>query len=253
MLFYAVLIPFTVWLLFDALRRRAALHWFLIVLLLAPFGGGIVYFVFVKLRDYNFSWLPKLDTASQAQSLENLQKVAQEAPSFENRLRLALALEDGAQHAQALLLFRDLVREEPKVLEVNLGLARALVGHGDSRAAFPYFEQVLESDRDFANFSAALEYADALFCADERQDAVELVRALSEHTRRPNHRLAHAHYLIRSGEPERARSELERLISEFEALPKATRSQQQRWEIRARELLAELDLPAEATPKICDS
>ncbi len=253
MLFYAVLIPFTVWLLFDALRRRAALHWFLIVLLLAPFGGGIVYFVFVKLRDYNFSWLPKLDRASPAQGLENLHKLALEAPSFENRLRLALALEDGAQHAQALVLFKDLAREEPRVLEVKLGMARALVGQGEPRAAFLYFEQVLESDRGFANFSAALEYADALFCADERQDAIDLVRALSEHTRRPNHRLAHAHYLIQSDEPERARSELGRLISEFEALPKAKRSRLERWEIRARELLRELDLPAEATPKICDS
>ncbi len=243
MLFYALLIPFTIWLLFDALRRRAPLHWFLIVLLLAPLGGGIVYFVFVKLQDYNFSWLPRLDTASQTQGLEKLQKVAHEAPSFENRLRLALALENGAEHAQALLLFKDLVREEPKVLEVNLGLARALVGQGDPRAAFPYFEKVLESDRGFANYSAALEYADALFSADERQDAVDLVRALSEHTRRPNHRLALGHYLIQSGEPERARSELERLLSDFEALPKAKRLRLERWEIRARELLRELDLP----------
>ena len=50
-LFVATLFVFSVWMIFDAIRRGAELYWYLVILLL-PFGA-LIYFLLVKVRDYD--------------------------------------------------------------------------------------------------------------------------------------------------------------------------------------------------------
>jgi len=51
---YYIAVAFNVWMIVDAIRRRAELYWFIVLIL--PFGS-LIYFFAVKARDYNFGRL----------------------------------------------------------------------------------------------------------------------------------------------------------------------------------------------------
>jgi len=50
--FYYVVTAFVIWMVYDAIRRKAPLYWVVVIVLFAPLGS-IIYFVVVKLRDWN--------------------------------------------------------------------------------------------------------------------------------------------------------------------------------------------------------
>ncbi|MGC4067524.1 MAG: PLD nuclease N-terminal domain-containing protein [Polyangiaceae bacterium] len=230
-----VLLAFSLWMLVDAARRRAPSYWYFVILFL-PFGA-VIYFLFVKLRDAR----TESDEASRGRSssspsnpLLDLGRSTDAAPS----LAQADQLEENERYEEAESIFRRAIAREPENLQALHGLGRSLLGLGRARESLEYFEHLLELDRSYRNYGAALDYADALWDAGQKMDTIELLEQLAAHTKRINHRLALAHYIGELGQKTRAAAEVRAAIDDEQVRPDASSERSRRWIERARAMLA---------------
>jgi hypothetical protein len=225
---------FMIWMLVDAWRRRAPMHWYFIIAVM-PFGA-IVYFFFMKLRDYRGA--PKEVQANAVPS--SARNVSPSGRPLPVNLDRADLLEEREEYAEAESMYRAALSADPSDKRAMHGLGRCLLGEGKAVESLVYFEQLLELDREFANYGAALDYADALFAGGHQSDAVELLERLADVTGRINHRLAYAHYLAEAGQIDRARTEIGRAIAEGSGPLLPFNERHRQWVERGRQMLAEL-------------
>ena len=232
---------FVIWMLIDAWRRRAPVFWYFIIML-PP--GALFYFIVVKLRDFHYSDAPMSERAvAEEPSIAPIR-----ASALPASLDDADRLEDEGQYAEAEPIYREVLAAHPKHPRALFGLGNCRLGSGNALESLPYFEQVLELDRSYANYGAALNYADALWEANQRNDCIELLERLADVTGRTNHRLALAHYLVEMGNTDRAKRELERAIAEGQGPTAPYSERQARWVETARQMLAELSQPQDPAP-----
>jgi hypothetical protein len=233
---YAVaLLIFSIWMLIDAYKRRAELYWIAIILLL-PFGS-IVYFALVKVRDFLGEKRP-LSGHQPAPELGEL-RPGQGTKNPGQALAQADQLEERGNYDEAIRQYQVVLGTEPQNLHAMHGMARCLLGKGEADAAVGYLEKVVESDREFGNYSAALDYAEALWQAQRKNDCIELVEALATHTARFNHRVALAHYLSDAGRVAAARQVLAQVLAEYSNADPSTQLKDRRWAEKAEKMLAE--------------
>jgi hypothetical protein len=245
--FYYVAIAFTVWMIVDAIRRRAEFYWFLIIIFFAPIGS-VIYFAVVKVKDYDLSKLGKLGRMSgrlsvpaQGDPIASLERAHEETPSVANKLALADALEVAQRYDQAMPRYREVLGRDRDDKQALHGLARCLLGTGKPAEAAEQLERVMELDSAYRDYSAALEYAEALWQADRRDDAIDLLTGLASVSTRINHRVALAHYLLEDKRVDRAREVLTHALTEYESSPAFVKRRDSDWARRAQTMLAGLD------------
>ena len=195
----------TLWCLYDAAKRRAPFYWYFLLVLGFPIGS-VLYVAWSKLQGFD---------------------------PVERQLDMADRLERERSYGEAVKLFAS-------VLEVQPGRPRALHGHarcavelGDVRRALDLYDRLMRVDPRYRDYTAALEYAEVLSRDGRPGDAADLMTGLVRESAKPNHRLALAHYLKQSGQPEAARSSLESFLADNPPEP---------WRERALELLEETSL-----------
>ncbi len=245
-LFYYLAIAFQVWMIVDAVRRRAELYWFLIILFFGPLGA-LVYFFVVKRRD--FRGAPALAPKPQAAagpSLPELRQLALDIPSFHNKLNLADALEQREEYVEAEPLYQQILAREAENKQALHGLARCMLGQGRPAEACEKLAELMQLDSAYRDYSAALDYAEALWQSNQGQDAVDLLRGLVRVSSRVNHRVALAHYLRLHSGADAARVELEAALREYEDLPAFAQKRDRKWADRAQKMLRELGSAARA-------
>lgn len=208
-----VLLALTVWALVDAARRRVEVHWFFLVVLGFPIGG-LIYFAWAKL------------------GIGDPQRKA---------LDVADRLEQAGQYAEAERLFADQLRLQPSQPRALHGAARCYLELNQTQRALEHFDRLMRVDPRYRDYTAALEYAEALTRAGRVGDACDMLRGLALEAPRGNHRLALAHYLIQGDQRDEAR----RLLGELLAAPDTT------WHPRAEKLLAEISTST-PTPSASD-
>ena len=227
---------FTFWMLFDAVRRRAGWFWYMVALI-AP----IIYFMIVK--------LPSLLTGRAGIIGEpgalGAQSMRPSSSLLAANLNRADQLEEIERYDEAVPIYQEALANDPNDLRALHGMARCELGLGHPRVAVTLLEQVLNVDREYCNYGAALDYADALWLAGQKQDALELLEGLTRTTGRVNHRLAYAHYLAMNGDLVRARAEVQKVIDDHGSLPASEQLQDQRWIERAQRMLADWDQASE--------
>ena len=158
-----------------------------------------------------------------------------------NKLAFADKLFELGRHPEAIGRYRDVLRQSKASREALHGLARALLSSGRPLEAIEELATLMEIDPAFRDYSAALDYAEALWQAGKQDDAIGLLTGLVGVSRRINHRMALAHYSRERGDSVTARSELDIALREFAAQPEFVQRRDQRWADRARKLLAELN------------
>ena len=236
--YHVALFIFSVWMLVDAFRRRSELYWFAIILLL-PFGS-VVYFFIVKLRDYRGKGQTMSGHQTPAPELGELQH-SRAPKSPEVLLARADNLEEHEKYDEAMSQYQLLLESEPQNLHAMHGMARCLLGKGNPDQAVGYLERVVETDRAFRNYGAALDYAEALWQAGHESDCIDLVDALATHTGRFNHRVAVGHYLASAGRVAEARQRLTRIVDDYKNADPVTMESNRPWAQRAERLLTELE------------
>ncbi len=232
----AVLIwGFTFFLVGDVLRRRERLWWVAVILLTRPYGG-FVYLLYLKLRESpRFRELLR-PAAAPPPSTE-------EAPAprrKEAALEIADQLEEQRRFGEAALIYERALGQragDPRALH---GLGRCLVELDQTARAIELYEALMAIDPRFRNYSAALEYAEALYRAGRTQDATGLLEGLARETGRPNHHLALANYLALAGQTPRAKSVLNDALHAYERSPVPEQEANRRWQRRIIDKLDEL-------------
>jgi hypothetical protein len=239
---YLLSAAFMVWMLVDAWRRRAPLHWYFIIVVM-PFGA-VFYFVVIKLRDFR-----------EGAARNSLGPIGGPALGFPGSihpapasLERADAFEANEQYSDAEPLYRAALETDASNKRALHGLGRCLLGAGNATDSLVYFERLMELDRTFAGYGAALDYADALWAANQKHDTIELLERLADVTGRINHRLALGHYLAEFGQVERAKQEIERAIAEATGPIAPFNERQRQWVDRGRQMLAELSEGSAAAP-----
>lgn len=236
MALYYLAIAFNIWMIIDAIRRRAEFYWYLIILFV-PFGS-LIYFALVKVKDWNLGQRKLVPAAGK--NIEALERQLELTPSVTNKLELADALEAADRHQEAASLFREVLRQDENDKQALHGLARCEMSAGDFGSAVEHLDRLLNLDNAYRDYAAALDYAEALWQNGQREDTIDLLTGLTNVSTRVNHHVALAHYLKADGRDARAREVLEQGISHFDASPPFVRRRDDKWAKRAKKMLLEL-------------
>ncbi len=231
---------FQMWMLVDSIRRRAPLYWPILIFLFSP--AALIYFFTVKLQDLKGGRRPGVMAGSgPGSSIEQLAELAQTTPSELNKLALADRLSAERRFPEAIGRYRDVLRQNKDSKEALHGAARALLSLGRPLEAIEELATLMELDPEFRDYSAALDYAEALWQAKHYDDTIGLLTGLVSVSKRINHRMALAHYLKEHGDAVNARTELDEALREFASSPDFVKQRDQRWAERAKKLRAELN------------
>jgi len=235
-------IAFSLWMLIDAIRRSAPYYWVLILILFFPLGSFIYFFV-IKFKDYRplLARVVGSSTARRPRSVDELTARYDAAPSQPNQLALAAALYDEERFEQAAALFLDVLDREPVEPDALWGLARVRRSQGDHAESLRLYQRLIESAPRHGDFTAALEYAEALWDAGQAPRCLEILEDIAEESKRLNHRLAYAHYLVLGGDKSKAKHVLQRALHEHEAHPTWLKQKERQWASAASDLLQKLD------------
>jgi hypothetical protein len=238
-IFSLLLIAFRIWMLVDAIRRRPPFYWYLIIFFVPL--GDFIYFAMFKLGGGGQRLASSAEVPVPGPSLSELEMRAQETPSELNKLAFADALATEQRPAEAALRYQDVLRQASDSKEALHGLARSLLSLGRPLEAVEELSHLMELDPAFRDYSAALDYAEALWQSGQHEDAIGLLTGLVGVSKRINHRMALAHYLKEQGDSVTARSELDQALRDFATQPDFVQRRDRRWADRARKLLAELN------------
>ncbi|HKO48006.1 MAG TPA: tetratricopeptide repeat protein [Polyangiaceae bacterium] len=233
-----VITVFQVWMLIDAIRRRSPFWWNLLVFLLPV--AAFVHFFRIKLPELT-GRRRKGIIGAPGPALEELSELARQTPSEANKLAFADKLAELQRFPEAIGRYRDVLRTNRESKEALHGLARALLNLGRPLEAIEELATLMELEPEFRDYSAAMDYAEALWQAGKQEDTIGLLTGLVSVTKRINHRVALAHYSKERGDSITARNELDLALSEFATLPEPVRKREQLWADRARKQLAELN------------
>ena len=231
---------FKLWMIADALRRRLPPLWYVIVML--P-GGDLVYFVVVKLRDFNVRQGPPPEPVTQRPSLADIEREVESSPSFHNRIRLGWALLEEQQPERAERCFEQALVTHPGEKEALHGLGLARLTRGDSAGAVDSLGQLVQRSFAYDDYDAALALAEALYRANRAQEAFDLLADVEHDSRRLEHLLVLARYQLRAERKTDARQTLRKALSLFETQAEPERRRNGAAATEARRLLSALDEP----------
>ncbi len=227
---------FSLWMLVDAIRRRAQTYWYPVVMM--PFGEWVYFFV-VKIHDPEFNFLrdfykrfvtPKVTT-------DQVRRQYDETRSFANTLTLAQALYDDGAYAEAAELFGQALRLQDDSRDALYGLALTQLRVGESEPAIESLRRLIERDPAFEEYAPWADLAQALAAAGLRDEAIELLEILVVKSPRLEHRVFYAHFLHESGRGADARAQLELGIEEYKDAPKFLKRRKRRWFRQAKQML----------------
>jgi hypothetical protein len=234
LLLSAVMWAFSFWLVADCLRRRASPFWLVVILLVQPYGG-VAYLLYLKWSRYRGR--PIGAAAPVAAATAGPGGPGQiEEPALE----VADRLEEQRRFAEAAQIYRRALEQDPRDPRALHGLARCSVELEQPREALEAFEALMAVDPRYRNYSAALEYAEALHRAGRDPDATGLLEGMVEETGRLNHRLALAHYCEAAGQTARAKSVLSDALAAYASSPLLEQEANRHWHRRITDKLDEL-------------
>jgi len=242
LLFAAAQTVFSLWMLIDAIRNQRAMVWRLAILV--PFGE-FAYFLAVYLPDRGID--PMRDIRKLGRSVVHIpvnvaevESIAREAPSPENRLKLAEAYREDGQHDQALPLFDEYVDRHPLDIAPRFALANCLLLLDRADEAVPHLERIVELDRAWSDFSATFELARTYNMLDRPADAEALLTRIAKGSQRLAPTIELASHLANVGDRTAAAIELRRALQTYKRSPDFIRQQDYYQAKRARKLLKTL-------------
>ncbi|MGK0360777.1 MAG: hypothetical protein ACI9U2_003091 [Bradymonadia bacterium] len=228
----------TVWMLYDAFRRKADKQWYVIILL--PFGEWF-YFFSVKINDPSMRKVKAIfSRKARPVTLEELARDAHRTPSVRNTLRHAQGLFDADRFADSEPMFASILAKDPQNKDALYGASLCRIQLDDLGGAEQALTVLVKQDSAYRDFAAHLELCDVLYKSGARAKAIHETEVLIKRSSRTRHRVTLAHYLIDDGKTAHARMVLERAIDEFAAGSKLEMKRDKTWIVQARRMLSAL-------------
>jgi hypothetical protein len=205
---------FTIWMLVDCVRSRRDAYWYLIAFV--PFGP-LVYFLAVKLDDYDTRWFRRLFV--RAPSIEALRYALRQTPSFANRVGLAEALREKGEYQEAETLFEQALKSDKKDRVTLHGLGLCRLARDDVEGAIDVLTMLMDIDLPFRDYAAALDLVSALQQAKRSDEAIEVLEVVCRRNTALAHRVTLARLLVDLERPDEARKLLEGSIEDTRHAP----------------------------------
>ena len=190
-IFYIVTLAFHIWMLIDAIQRRAQWYWFLIIILV-PFGD-LIYFVVIKRED--FIQTRKRHPLSGPNQVENTRRNFDLVPSVENRLELAQTLLASNKFNEAVGHFNHVLETHPNENAALYGLGRCKIALDDPRAALPPLEKLTSQHPSYGNYCAWPDLIAIYHHLDMKREAESKMRTLVNLNSKLSHQLMLAELL----------------------------------------------------------
>lgn len=237
----ALQMAFSIWMLVDAVRRRAPEYWWLIVLV--PFGE-VAYFLAVKLPDMQFHRGLRRQLFGKRVSLQQLRTNYAETPSHQNRVALAQKLHDTGQHAEAADLFEKVLRNDENDKDSLYGYALCCLNSERADMAVRALERLVDIDISYRDYAPCEDlarlYREGGDQATGRERSIALLRKACKKCQRIGPRRMLAGYLIDDGRGSEARPLLEDGLRAYDGSPPYVRRRDRRDARMARSLLRSL-------------
>jgi hypothetical protein len=235
-----IVIPFKLWMLYDAWERRAETYW-LYAILLVP-GGAVAYFVLVRLRDSDARRMQSrlLNAMKRPESLDKLRHRYERSPTIASRIVLAQALGDAEQWAEAREHFQGVLERRPEEHDALFGLGVCELELGNLDAAAGAFEKLEALNPAYRDFAVYPELAVTYERQGDIAKSIELLRLLVRREPRLRHAVLLAERLVQVGERDEARELLGEALTDHEDAPRYVRRTNRRWARRASALLEQL-------------
>ena len=234
---------FMLWMLIDAIRRKADGYWYLIIFI--PLGEW-VYFFSIKIHDPQFQRFKQMFFPKNRPSLKELRYRANESPTIENRCTLAQALNHAGEYSDAAEIFSEILSREPSDCPARYGLGTAKAGLQDYEGAVEILERLVAQNPSYNDYGGWLQLVDAYWKINRREKALQCARELVKTSPRTNHKVTMAFYLRELGHPQEARSMLVETLEEYEYSPAFVKRSYRTWAKRAKHMLRELSAAAAA-------
>jgi len=231
---FALQTAFSLWMLYDAINRRAPVYWFVVVMV--PFGEW-AYFFAVKIHDFK-PLAGRLIT--RPVSLQRLEYEARKTPSIHNKTVLAQALYDRGRFDRAGELFHEILQEDDRDREAMYGYAlcaRRLERFDESLAAL---EELARSDFSFRDHVPIFDLAHAYWIADRHDEAIARLQRVVRTSSLIEPRVRLARYLHQRERADEARAALSEGLEDYQHSPRFVRRRDRSWARDARRLLAQL-------------
>jgi hypothetical protein len=235
---YYLQAAFTVWMLYDCVKRRADTLWYVITMV--PFGAW-VYFFAVKIHDYDLRWLRARITPREP--LDALRYRARETPSFDNRLKLAERLRDDKLFVEAAQVYEQAHAMRQQNKAVLFGLAGCHLAQGHDAAAVEVLEKLVALDEGYEDHAAATALAEALARLGRDEEALELFRSVARRSSALVHQVAYAQALVDAGHFEQASGVLAKALEAYRYAPPYVRRRERRAARNAEALRKKLGGP----------
>lgn len=228
------------WMFYDAVRRKAEERWFWLI----PFvpGGAIYYFFAVKLRDPGMAMLKQrmLDGLKRPPSVEELEQQFARTPSLKNRVMLGQGLHDAGRFEDALKHFERALEERPGDKDALYGVGLCKLEMKDAAGAIDPLTELVDNHRNYRDYAAWPELAEALWFADREEECLALLEDLVRAAPRLRHHVVQAHYLSKAGRPSEARRVLREAMDEEKHQPRHVQRLNRPWMREANAMLREL-------------
>jgi len=240
LILYILISAFTIWMIIDAVRRRAEYYWFLIIIFFAPIGG-VIYFFMVKAKDFKGGAVTEALPAKRAEpSLGHLHQLALESPSIANRLAYADGLREASKYEDAVPQYEFVLQRDGKCREALHGIALCHLELQRPEAAVTHLTTLMDIDARYRDYAAAMDYAEALWLDGRRELALDVLEDLATTSTRIDHRLAFGNYLALDEQFDRAREVLEAALEDYEQSPAFVQKRDRSSAHDAEKLLAQL-------------
>jgi hypothetical protein len=231
----ALQLGFKIWMVVDSIQRLGVGSWWPYFIFFFPFGSWIYFFV-EKLPTVNL----QAPSFRRPPSIEALRYVFQDSPSVENEVRLAAALYDAGEIAEAREHYAAIAVRDDAYLRAHYGLGLTAMAREDWAEAVASFQRVIELERGYADWRVWLDLADAQRRGGDPPAAIESLRQLQRTRPRMDHSLELARALDINDQKAEAREALERALQDYEHAPSHVKRSTRRWAREAGALLGEL-------------
>jgi hypothetical protein len=224
---------FTIWMLVDAYRRQVEWYWFLVILLVQPFGTWVYFFV-VKVGD--FQRLRDLPLFQRKTPLVELRYRAEQVPTLANRLALAQRLVELHEYDEAVPHLEAVLKQEPTLSPALFALAKCHQGQERPEQAIALLEKILARDVGWSNYAAWHLLIEVQAESGEGQKALAKCRDLARIAPTLHHKCLLGERLLAEGMNDEAAQMLERSLEEHQFAPAYIRRRNYRWANEARRL-----------------
>jgi hypothetical protein len=236
----ALYVPFLLWMAFWCVRNDSEwVVWLWIILLFQPLGA-FIYFLARWLPAAN---LPQPDFARRflrKGEVRRLEIAARQIGNAYQFVELGDALREIGQRERALAAYSSALEKDPENLQALWGAGSVHFQQEDYRSAHERLSKLIQIDPGYKFGDVSLLYAKTLLALGRRDDAAAHLVGHIRRWRHPEALYTLAQLYHADNSPDQARDQLQALIMDIDASPRAIARKHMAWKSRAQKLLRRL-------------